>query len=82
MPFYKFLNKETQEEWTELMSISERTKFLEDNPNIEQLVNGFPLLSDPMRIGGTSVSKPSDAFRDVLREVKKRHPLGKGINTF
>jgi hypothetical protein len=82
MPTYRFENKNTKEEWTEFMSISEMEKFLVDNPHVEQLVNGAPLIADPMRIQGTSVSKPSNGFRDILKEVKKAHPLGTGINTF
>lgn len=83
MPEYLFLNKDTKEEWLQWMSISERTQFLKDNPNIEQLVHGCPpLTSDPMRVMGTNVSKPNEGFRDVLREVKKHHPLGKGTNTY
>lgn len=83
LPEYLFLNKNTGEEWLEWMSISQRTKFLEDNPHIEQLVHGCPpMTSDPMRVQGTTVSKPNDGFRDVLREVKKKHPRADYINTF
>lgn len=82
MPTYRFENKNTKEEWTEFMSISEMEKFLADNPHVEQLVNGAPLIADPMRIQGTSVSKPSNGFRDVLKEVQKAHPLSTGVNTF
>lgn len=83
MPEYLFRNKETGEEWLEWKGISERTKFLEDNPHIEQLVHGCPkFTSDPMKVMGTTVSKPDNGFRDVLKEVKKKHPLGGGINTF
>lgn len=32
-----------------------------------------------MRVMGTSVSRPSGGFNDVLKEVKKKHPLGEGI---
>ena len=83
MPEYLFKNKETGEEWLEWMGISERTKFLEDNPRVEQLVHGCPpKASDPMRVMGTTVSKPNNGFRDVLREVKKKHPRGDYVNTF
>ena len=37
MPSYSFRNTETGEEWEELLSISEREKFLEQNSHIEQL---------------------------------------------
>lgn len=82
MPEYLFHNKETNEEWLEWMSISERTKFLEDNPHIEQLVYGCPpITSDPMRVMGKG-SKHSGGFNDILKEVKKKHPLGGGIKTW
>lgn len=78
MPYYKFKDTKTGKEWEDFMSISERTKYLEENPHIEQLVHGIPpKVSDPMRVMGTTVSKPNDGFRDVLKEVQKRHPLGK-----
>lgn len=80
MPEYKFFNKTTSEEWLEWMSISECDQFLKDNPHIEQLVHGYPkFTSDPMRVGGTNVSKPDNGFTDILKEVKKKHPLGDGI---
>lgn len=82
MPTYRFHDKNTNKKWTEFMSISARTKFLEENPHIEQLVHGAPIIADPMRIQGTSLSKPSSGFRDILKEVKKKHPLGKGVNSF
>jgi len=34
MPTYTFLDKNTGKEWTETMSISSRTEFLEKNPNV------------------------------------------------
>ncbi len=39
MPQYKFENTETGEVWEEIMSISGREKYLEENPHIKQLVN-------------------------------------------
>ena len=47
MPTYSFRNNDTGEEFTELMSISEREKFLEQNPNIQQLPSMFSM------VGGT-----------------------------
>lgn len=77
MPEYLFHNKETNEEWTQWMSISERDKFLADNPHVEQLVFGAPTIGYR---SGTS-QKPDNGFRDVLREMKKKH-RGAKINTF
>ena len=68
MPSYKFLNKDTNEEVDIFMSISERNKFLQENPNMEQLVNGAPSIGY-----STLTKKPDNGFRDVLKEVKKKH---------
>ena len=82
MPTYKFLNTETNEEFEEFMSISEMTKFLEENKHITQLVNGAPAIGDVVRLG---LKKPDNAFRDILRNVKKEHSRGVSrstVNTF
>lgn len=77
MPEYLFHNKNTNEEWLETMSISERTEFLAANPHIEQLVFGAPAVT--YRVGQRT--KPDDGFRDVLREVRKKNRRST-INTF
>lgn len=58
------------------MSISERDKFLQDNSHMEQLVNGAPTIGR-----STITKKPDSGFRDVLKEVKKKH-RGSNINTW
>lgn len=75
MPTYKFRDKNTNKEWTDFMGISAMEKFLAENPHIEQLVNGCPNI-----IGGYNL-KPDNTFRDVLKEIKKKHPKG-NIETF
>ena len=72
MPTYRFLNNETGEEYEEFMSISALDTYLEENPNITQLVNGAPSLHS-----GRGMGKPDDGFRDVLRQIKKN--ANKGI---
>ena len=58
------------------MSISERDKYLSENPKIEQLVNGAPSI-------GYSYNgkKPDSGFRDVLKEIKSKHKRS-AINTW
>lgn len=79
MPTYMFRNKQTDEQWEDFMGISECEKYLEDNPFIERLVNGAPMICDPTRVGVHS--KPDNGFRDVLRNIKSKH-RGSNINTF
>lgn len=74
MPFYTFRNKETEEEWTDMMSNSSREQYLAENPNIEQVfTSGLPQL-DPMRVG---VRKPDDQFKKRLDAIQRGHPHGK-----
>ncbi len=78
MPSYTFRNKETNEVWVDSMSIDQKQEYLNNNKDIEQVL--VPVaFGDSVRMG---VRKPDSNFRDVLKEIKKHHPHGKGINTF
>lgn len=80
MPTYKFLNNDTGEEYEEFLKISELDNYLEENPNITQLVNGAPMIAS-----GRGMSKPDQGFRDLLKDMKKKHSKGitrSTINTF
>jgi hypothetical protein len=62
------------------MKISERDPFLAENPNLEAVVTA-PGVSREL----TSRMKPDQGFRDVLREIKKKHNkvwTPSTINTF
>ena len=79
MPTYKFHNKETNKTWTDFMTISECDTFLIENPAIEQMVHGAPMI-----VSGRPV-KPDNGFRDVLRRIKKGNSRGTtsaNVNTF
>ena len=78
MPTYKFHDHTTKKTWIEFMTISERTQFLADNSQVEQLVHGFPGAVDSVKIGRT---KPADGFRDLLKQIKKNN-IGSDLNTF
>lgn len=78
MPIYTFKNLHTQEIEEHTLRISEYDKFKEDNPHLERYIDGSPGMSDPVRLG---LVKPSDGFREVLRNIKKGSP-GSKINTF
>jgi len=82
MPTYRFINKQTGVEWEEFMGISEAEKYLQENPDVEKLVNGAPMLVSSAMGGKT---KPDDGFRDLLKDMKKKHSGGftkSSINTF
>jgi hypothetical protein len=80
MPAYNFKNINTGEEWTTIMSNTEREEFLEQNKHIQQQLNSAPAL------GYSIVTKKPDAgFRDRLKEIKKAHSKGftrSTVNTF
>jgi len=79
MPTYNFLNKETNEEFSEFMSISAVDDYLKENPHLEQLVNGSPMI-----VSGVP-QKPDSGFRDLLKSIKKSNSKGiqrSSINTF
>lgn len=79
MPTYTFVNKKTKEVVdTKFMSISEGEEYLKENPELE-ILPGAPSIGDSWRLGRI---KPPDAFRDVLRRMKKIAGPKSDINTF
>lgn len=82
MPSYTFLNTETGETFTSIMSMSEREEYLAQNPHVQQQIVSAPALGDSIRLG---LRKPDDAFRDRLKEIKKAHSTRytkSTVNTF
>jgi hypothetical protein len=71
MPIYNFRNKETGEEFEKLMSISAREQYLLDNPHIEKMLSGVPVMMDPVRAG---VKKVDSGFKEVLHKIHERTP--------
>jgi hypothetical protein len=83
VPTYKFINNSTGVEWEEFMGIAESEEFLKDNPDVEKLVNGAPMIVGSAM--GVSKTKPDNGFRDLLKDMKKANSRGLSkstINTF
>lgn len=79
MPTYNFRNNKTGEEYSEFMGISAVDDYLASNPDVVQLVNEPPGL-----VSGVA-QKPDQGFRDLLKDMKKKHSGGytkSSINTF
>ncbi len=76
MPMYTFTNTETEEVFTEMMTISARDEFLANNPHIKQNL-ATPGFADPVRLG---VRKIDSSFNDVLLKAKSAHK-GSNVNT-
>ena len=69
MPTYSFRNNDTGEEFEELMSMSEREKFLEQNPHIHQLPSLFAMSS-----GTGDRIKNDGGWKDNLSRIAEAHP--------
>ena len=68
MPTYCFRNNETGEVHEEMMKMDDREKYLKDHPELTQV------LEMPGIVSGTDgLRKPDDSFRDILRNIKKKH---------
>jgi len=72
MPTYCFRNNETGEVHEEMMKMDDREKYLKDHPELTQV------LEMPGIVSGTDgLRKPDDSFRDILRNIKKKHSSDK-----
>jgi len=69
MPTYTFVDKNTNETFEKIMSISEREQYLQSNPHIEQALNA-PAIGDPVRLG---VKKTPDGFQQLLTHARTSH---------
>ena len=78
MPIYTFRDKETLESFDKIMSYSEKLTFLEENPHLESIITSAPGIGDPVRLG---LRKPSDSFRDVLKNTKSHHPGSRNVKS-
>ncbi len=74
MPTYTFKNKKTDKEWTEFMHLSECTKFLEDNPDVDIVVTPRAIVS-----GIDGHLRPDGGWKDILKTLNKKHP---SVKTF
>jgi len=69
MPIYSFEN-EKGEVWDEMMTWSNRCKFLEENPNIKSIITKAPGL-----VGSTGDRTKTDSgFKEVLSRVAESNP--------
>lgn len=71
MPTYSFRDRDTGLEFEKFMSISAREQFLKDNPHVESVINGAPMVADPVRVG---VRKRDSGFKEVLQRIHERTP--------
>lgn len=77
MPSYSFLNEKTGEYVYNNLKTTELKQFKVDNPDLVQVIG-----SAPNTISGTSMDggKLPEGFKDVLRNIKKKHPGAGGVD--
>jgi hypothetical protein len=75
MPTYTFINVETEEETTSVMSLSERDEFLKDGKYKQKLIT--PRIVSQ---SGSTLSKTDDGWKDTLRRVKAGSAKSNTIN--
>jgi len=71
MPIYTFRNKETNEEFDENMMIAELDTYLEDNPQIEQIITTSTKI---VHERGTNL-RVDDGFRESIARVKEKYRI-------
>lgn len=78
MPRYLLENTNTEEQIELQCTYNDLTKFLSEHKDYIQILNNLNI-GDPMIVGFNK--KPNDGFRDVLKEMKKKH-VRSTINTW
>ena len=68
MPTYTIKNKITNKTYTEFMTISEMTKFQEENSDFDVLC-GVPVISS-----GVGTLKPTGHLKEKIMEIKRKTP--------
>ena len=69
MPTYSFKNTDTGEEFEEIMSMSEREKFLEQNPHIQQLPSMVSIVG-----GHGDRIKNDGGWKENMSRIAEAHP--------
>lgn len=77
MPTYTFEHKESGEVVDKIMRMSEREKWLEDNPEYQQIHTSVPALGDGVRLG---ITKPPSDFQKYIIGKVAQMP-GSNINS-
>lgn len=68
MPIYTFQDTDTDEQFDEMMSYSDKVAFLKDNPTIKPILNSLNIVAG---VGGI---RNDDGWNEVLQKVSEAHP--------
>jgi hypothetical protein len=70
MPTYVFYDTINKVEFEQFMTMAEREKFLKKNKFIKQILTPSHIVSGV----GRPSAKVDEGFKDILRNIKKKHP--------
>ena len=68
MPTYTFYNTETDEQFDDFMSWSQRENYLKDNPHIE------PVLTTAALVGDHIVNRMDGGMKETFSRIAEAHP--------
>ena len=71
MPTYVFRNKETGEQFEQVMRMSELDPFRAENPHLETVIQSVAF-GDPTKLSTTR--KFDSGFKEVLQKIHERSP--------
>ena len=77
---YTFENKETGEDYDYEMPSAEIEQFTSDHPELERIF-GFPGMIARKGTQGARTGLPS-GFKDIMKNMEKKHPLARGVKGF
>ena len=70
MPIYTFLNKKTNKEYDEMMSIADMEEYLKKNKHITQVIKGLNIIS-----GASGITNKTDGgWKENLSRIAEAHP--------
>tara|TARA_Y100000114_G_scaffold52729_1_gene48118 strand:+ start:2634 stop:2876 length:243 start_codon:yes stop_codon:yes gene_type:complete len=70
MPLYDFKNKNTGEIITKMIKISEKEKYLKDNPHLEYIYSAPKVVSEK----GSLLNKAGSGWKEVQDRIKSGLP--------
>lgn len=68
MPTYTFYNSETDEQFDDFMSWSQRETYLKENPHIK------PMLTTAALVGDHIIMKTDGGMKDTFSRIAEAHP--------
>ena len=74
MPTYDFEDTKTGKVWTDMMTISEKEKYLKKNKHIKQLLTKINISGGVMGVGQM---KTDGGWKDMLSRIGDAHPGSK-----